>query len=236
MPPITDEEAAALKKANEELLASSTAVANKNKELLNEKKKWGTERQFLADKLGVDLADPDAIETTAEALARMRETGGGGGDEGKGKGKSGKDAAEKMRADFAAQLAQRDAALLAERERANAEMVRSAISEAVIAAGGDAETLAPFVKMSVRVAETDGKFALQVVDADGTERLVGAKSMTVAQYVEQLRADKRFGSMFKASGAAGSGSTGAGQRPNTSGEKSSLDKISSGLSKLLPGR
>lgn len=239
MPMTVDEQAAfdANKKAAEDLAASNAAILNKNKELIGEKKAWQTQRQFIADKFGVKLDDEADLDTAAELLEKARQgTGGGEGKGGKGgEGKPDK-ATERRLAAMQAELAASQAAAAAAQARANDEMMRSAIASSVAAAGGDAETLTPFVKMSVRVVETDGKFAVQVVDADGNERLAGAKSVTVAQYVEQLRADPRFGSMFKASGASGSGSTGAGQRPNTSGEKTSFEKIQSGLRTLLPNR
>jgi hypothetical protein len=89
---------------------------------------------------------------------------------------------------------------------------------AITAAGGNAKILLPHVLPFLKVIEHDDDFAAQVVDAKGNPRIADGQAtpMTIAQLVEQFKADETFGGAFAASGASGSGARneGAGRGGN----------------------
>lgn len=230
MPPSLEELQAQMAEMQEkvtDLTASNTALNAKNRELLAEKKGWGTKRDFLADKLGIKLDDEDAIEQAAELLEAARNP-----DPGK-KPAGGKDdkQVEKLRAQMAEEIAKREKDAKAWQGRFESALLERELAEAIGAENGIPDLLLPMLRAQVRVVQDGDTFRAQVVDSDGNERLAGAKPMTTRQLVAGLKADDKFGGAFKSSGASGSGSTSSGQRPNT-GEKSSLDKIKAGLATL----
>lgn len=90
---------------------------------------------------------------------------------------------------------------------------------AITAAGGNPRVLLPHILPFIKVTEQDDDFSAQVVDAKGNARIADGQAtpMTIAQLVEQFKADETFGVAFAASGAAGSGARNdGGQRGNAS--------------------
>jgi hypothetical protein len=82
---------------------------------------------------------------------------------------------------------------------------------AITAAGGIPKVLLPHILPFIKVTEQDDDFSAQVVDAKGNPRIADGQAtpMTIAQLVEQFKADETFGVAFAASGAAGSGARNA---------------------------
>jgi hypothetical protein len=82
-----------------------------------------------------------------------------------------------------------------------------AVESAIVEAGGSAKVLLPHILPFVKVVESDDDFATQVVDAKGNARITDGQAtpMTIAQLVEQFKADDTFAGAFAASGASGSG-------------------------------
>lgn len=77
--------------------------------------------------------------------------------------------------------------------------------------GGSVELLLPHIKQISRLTETDGKFAVEIVGADGTVRLSPQQGntgpMSVAELVEEMKGSDSFARAFEGSGASGSGAT-----------------------------
>jgi hypothetical protein len=75
--------------------------------------------------------------------------------------------------------------------------------------------LLPHILPFIKVTEQDDDFTAQVVDAKGNPRIADGQAtpMTIAQLVEQFKADEAFGVAFAPSGAAGAGPGGATVAP-----------------------
>jgi hypothetical protein len=92
-------------------------------------------------------------------------------------------------------------------------LVDAEATKAIAAAKGSPRLLLQEVKRQVRVVKTDdGGFAVKVVDADGNERIGTvadgkANPMTIAELVNELRADDELAAAFAGSGASGSGAS-----------------------------
>lgn len=84
---------------------------------------------------------------------------------------------------------------------------------------GDEVVLLPHILPFIKVAEVDGDFVAQVVDAKGNPRIADGQAtpMTIKQLVETFQANERFGVAFKASGASGSGAKNTGGTGGTAG-------------------
>lgn len=90
---------------------------------------------------------------------------------------------------------------------------------AIVAAGGNPKVLLPHVLPFIRPFETDDDITVKVVDSKGTVRIAdqAGTEMTIAQLVEQFKADEAFGVAFKPSDAAGSGARGGNGGAGTAG-------------------
>jgi hypothetical protein len=86
-------------------------------------------------------------------------------------------------------------------------LAKREVEAAITAAGGNPKVLLPHVLPFIKVTEQDDDFTAQVVDAKGNPRIADGQAtpMTIAQLVDQFKADEVFGIAFAASGAAGSG-------------------------------
>ena len=171
------------------------------------------------------IDDEDALEQAAAALEAARSPDAKKGD------KPDKQVEKAARADAGGgRQAGEGRRSLARPLRVGAARAR-ARREAIAAESGIPDLLLPMLRAQVRVVQEGDTFAAQVHDQDGSPRLAAGKPMTPRQLVASLKAESKFGGAFKASRASGSGATSSGQRPNT-GEKSSFDKIKSGLAEL----
>ncbi len=105
-------------------------------------------------------------------------------------------------ADQNAQLQQVISGLLIDSE------AKSALSEAK----GSIELLLPHVKSHTRVKQNDGKFVVEVFDADGNARIADAKGspMTIRDLVTEMKQSDTFARAFE-----GSGQTGTGKEKNS---------------------
>jgi ribosomal protein L17 len=104
---------------------------------------------------------------------------------------------------------------------------------------GSVKGLLPHVKPHIRVVEVDGEFVAQVVDGKGNQRIGDAQGrpMTIAQLVEEMKADTDLARLFEGSGSSGGGaskSTGSagGSRVVTAGDNdafiANLESIAKG--------
>jgi hypothetical protein len=85
---------------------------------------------------------------------------------------------------------------------------------ALAEAKGDVELLLPHVLRQTRVKETDGKFTVEVIDADGNVRLADTKGtpMSIVDLVNEMRNHNSYGRAFEADDISGSG-----KRPGSGG-------------------
>jgi hypothetical protein len=86
-------------------------------------------------------------------------------------------------------------------------MVDQVATAALAEAKGSVELLLPHVQRHTRVKEIDGKFKVEVVDAEGNARIANGKAdpMTIKDLVAEMKASETFGRAFDASGQTGSG-------------------------------
>jgi hypothetical protein len=89
-------------------------------------------------------------------------------------------------------------------------MAEQEAERAIVAAGGNPKVLLPHILPFIKPFETDDDITVKVVDGKGTVRIAdqAGTEMTIAQLVEQFKADEAFGVAFKPSDAAGSGARG----------------------------
>lgn len=86
---------------------------------------------------------------------------------------------------------------------------KSEIGAAIREAGGEPVLLEPVVRSMTQVErdESSGDFLLKVIDSSGTPRIKDAQGTPVAlaDLLDELKADEKYGRAFDASGAGGSG-------------------------------
>lgn len=122
-------------------------------------------------------------------------------------------------------------------------LVNNAAMSAVVDLKGTPELLMPLISKSVKVAEVDGKFVVQVVDAAGDVRYSGTtgQPMTIKELVASMKADDKYSRAFDSEHQSGGGGAGGGARREVKTElrtdqKSSAQKIADGLRKGLASR
>jgi len=114
-------------------------------------------------------------------------------------------------------------------------LVTSAALGAINKHKGTPELLMPIIQNMVSMTEKEGKFGVQVMDAEGSVRYSPTSGglMTVDELVAELKAHPSYGMAFKTDMKAGNGEPGQmGRRGmHTTGTEtmSSIDKISAGL-------
>lgn len=118
-------------------------------------------------------------------------------------------------------------------------MVRNEALTALAGAGViDPDLALPFIEKQVKVEEKDGQFSVTVRDEAGDVRYSGAtgQQLTIRELVEGMKADKKYGPLFKSEAASGPGTPPGSPSRSTSTKKvptemSSVEKISAGLRK-----
>lgn len=114
-------------------------------------------------------------------------------------------------------------------------LVNSAALGAIAKHKGTPELLMPIIQSMVNMTEKDGKFGVQVMDAEGAVRYSPTSGglMTVDELVEEMKAHPSYGMAFKTDMKAGGGDGGdAGRRGMhnvDTGSMTAIDKISAGL-------
>lgn len=119
---------------------------------------------------------------------------------------------------------EREAALL---EYIRKVSVEEAGKDALIAAGGNATLLMPFVRERTKVEESDGSFKVVVLDEDGSHMFTNdGSSATLADLVASMRNDNALAQAFEGSGRTGSGITSGGGTPAPTPSSSSRRDLS----------
>lgn len=166
----------------------------KNAELLGKLTKASERAKLLGDRTAEEVqADLDLAAQTREAKA-------------------------KAEGDFEAMKTQLVATTNAEKEKLLGRtkkvegklydvMARREAEAAITAAGGNARVMLPHILPFIKVTEHDEDFLAQVVDAKGVPRIADGQAtpMTIAQLVEEFKADETFADNFRASDVKGSG-------------------------------
>lgn len=122
-------------------------------------------------------------------------------------------------------------------------LIESAAKSALAAANVvDIDLAMPFVKERVKMVEEDGQIKVQVLDDQGGKRYgATGQDMTVAEYVNEMKGNKKFAVLFKSEAPKGGGTNpnGPGNRQskstNQGDELTSRDKIALGLAKSPRG-
>jgi hypothetical protein len=163
-----------------------------------------------------------------------------------GKGKSAEEfkaQVEKVKHDLATghakELEKVTARVTALQRQLHAQLVTSTATSALIEAKAiDPDLARPFIERQVKVSEENGEFVVNVVDDAGDPRYSGTtgKPMTIIELVAEMKGKEKYAPLFKSESHSGGGARpDAGRRATAqvqTGEKTSLDKISSGLGKL----
>jgi hypothetical protein len=114
-------------------------------------------------------------------------------------------------------------------------LVTSEATSALAEAGAvDPELVMPFIHSQVKVAEADGQFTVTVLQKNGDPRYSGvtARPMTIKELVAEMKADERYGQLFKSDAPRGGGAAPprrAGGAGAPAAPKTSLEKIQAGL-------
>jgi hypothetical protein len=118
-------------------------------------------------------------------------------------------------------------------------LIEAQATAAIASAKGSPELLLPHVMRSVKVIEENGEFVARVLDAAGQPRIANVKGdpFTIANLVEEMKANAVFGRAFEASGAGGSG---AGQGGGSGGGAKTIsgrdqEAINANLEKIAKG-
>lgn len=90
-------------------------------------------------------------------------------------------------------------------------LVDAVATYAIAEAKGVPALLLPHVKAAVKVVEVNGQYTVQVVDANGNERIMDGKGtpMSIADLVADMKKSDVFGRAFEGTGATGGGAAGS---------------------------
>lgn len=216
-------------KATEKVQESTKGLLNKRDELLEEKKKLKSEFEEFKSKYDPEkyqealelLKKKEEAEMTLEQRAAKRE----------------QELLEGFKSRETELLRKNESALTKLQQEVEAKdralrnnLVEKELNAAIASAEGVPELLVPVLKDKVRVVEDNGEYVARVFDGD-TPRVGDSTGnyMSIAQLVEETKANPIYGGAFKASGASGgsakgSDSSGTGGLATKRSEMSSKDK------------
>jgi hypothetical protein len=175
--------------------ANAALESNRNT-LLAEKKKLEKEMARFKD------IDPDKYRTLTEREAEIeKEKAERAGDWSKREAQ--------LQERFTKETESKDGRIKSLSSALERRLVDAEATSAVAAAKGSPKVLLPHIKAHVKVVEDNGEFVVQVVDSNGNPRVGDAKGnpMTIAQLVEELKADPDFARNFEGSGSSGGGAS-----------------------------
>jgi hypothetical protein len=201
------------KELYESALAERDALRAKNAEILNEAKRA---KASLKNFEGVDPTEYKTLKQQAEEAAQRRALEEGN--------------LESWKKQFTEQFAKEKEPLVAENKTLRSALERRLVdaeaTAALAAAKGSPKVLLPHIKSHVKVELEDGEYVVHVVDTKGNPRIGDAKGnpMTIAQLVDELRADPDFARNFEGTGSSGGGAS----RSNASGGGRSTKTIAAG--------
>lgn len=110
-----------------------------------------------------------------------------------------------------AKLDAKDGEIKSMRNSLESHLVDAQATAAIAAQKGVPELLLPTVQKFVKVVESDGRYAVKVVDSKGDPRVNGkGDPLTVSDLISELKSTDTFGRAFE-----GTGNSGSGTRPTT---------------------
>lgn len=127
------------------------------------------------------------------------------------------------------------------RAQLHEEIVGREITESVAKADGEVSLVRPILEREVKTVDEDGQTKVYIVDSSGDRRYssVTGAELTIAERVEEMKADSQYGRLFNsplASSGGGGGtpptSTSSGQVHSEKPILSANDKIASALGEL----
>lgn len=149
---------------------------------------------------------------------------------------------QEIAASFAKDHEAKDKRIGALHSQLTAMLVDGAALTAVTEAKGVPDLLLPLLRNQVRVAEKDGKFVVNVVDAQNEIRYSGVtgQPMTIKELVAEMKGNQTFGRAFESEAANGAGTRpgsthnapGAGNPGNAQKPQDPVSKIARGLSQI----
>ena len=105
---------------------------------------------------------------------------------------------------------------------------KQAAIQALASARGNVDLLLPHVLSQTRTREVDGRFVVEVVNADGTVRIKDANSdMSISDLISEMKASPNYGVAFQGTDKSGSGAGGGGKHTpgQYKSEASTSDKV-----------
>lgn len=233
------DEATGVYRFRQDLQGLAGAVANLQGSLLSsrEAERKGREFSEQAQAWSALGESPDAVKTKLAELQKQIEDAAGKPEEIErikqeltAQNKSALEARDKALEESKTALAQMQASL-------HNHLVVSTATSAIAKASGTPELLMPQIKSRTKVVMDErGQHVVQVLDDEGLPRVNGAtmQPLTIAEYVDELKASPVYGQAFKAVGTSGGGAKPNGAVPprqisQGQGELSTKDKIAGGL-------
>jgi len=115
-------------------------------------------------------------------------------------------------------------------------LVDNGATAAIADAKGVVDLLLPMIRNNIRVAEKDGQFHVNVVDAQNEIRYSGVtgQPMTIKELVAEMKGNTAFGGAFQ-SEALGGGGTKPGSTTTPAGGTNTMPKASDSVSKIARG-
>lgn len=157
---------------------------------------------------GIDAEEARRLKTDADKAESERHKSKGDWDAREQQLRTQLAADLQKRADqYTAELKTRDERITKLQASLEKNLIEAQATAAIAAAKGAPELLMPHVMRSVKVVEENGEFVARVVDASGQPRIANVKGdpFTIANLVEEMKANQIYGRAFDASGAGGSG-------------------------------
>ncbi|MDH3375372.1 MAG: hypothetical protein OEQ39_00175 [Gammaproteobacteria bacterium] len=197
-----DLEGAVTKHVAEAVAEATSAVNDKNSELLGKLK--------TAKKVADGLPEDFSVEKWKELNKMAKDI-----DIAKLKGEEAVEAVKKqMQEAHAAELKAFEAKEAKLTSALESQLIDNAATKAIVEAGGNATLLLPHVKTGIKMQQNDeGEFVAVVVDPRGTERfsMVNAgKHMDISELVNELKTKDTFKSAFVADSSGGGAGRGHG--------------------------
>lgn len=137
-----------------------------------------------------------------------------------------------MNTKHAEEIKARDDKLAAKDKSLHRFLIDSQATAALAAAKGVPDLLLPHVQRHVRVAENNGEFTVQVVNAAGEPRVNGkGEPLSISDLVSEMKQSEIFGRAFDGSGQSGSGTQPANGSGGTPNVKTKADLMKGATSK-----
>lgn len=173
------------------------------KSALGKEREARSKFEKIAESLG-DLTPEQARDAIAE-LERLREI-----DPSKEADRLAQEKVEHLRkslqTQFTSELSERDKRIASLTQTVDERVRKQEALSTLSELGGNHDLLMPHILGATRTVEKDGKYLVEVVDADGNPRIGNdGNNLTLKAFVAEMRNNESFAPAFKGSGNSGSG-------------------------------